>query len=116
VSGFNSCSWSHGTNIPSTAALYLGGEWGRLSTDQSRFRPPANVPVRANSDHDWRSTTAMWPSPRRWLLAHTTAKLPATHSASVSAALRRRQRRLLPPSRGRRRAGEKREREGERLG
>uniref|UniRef100_A0A0E0I3G9 Sulfotransferase n=1 Tax=Oryza nivara TaxID=4536 RepID=A0A0E0I3G9_ORYNI len=65
VSGFNSCSWSHGTNIPSTAALYLGGEWGRLSTDRSRFRPPANVPVRANSDHDWRSTTAMWPSPRR---------------------------------------------------
>ncbi|XP_066160715.1 uncharacterized protein [Oryza sativa Japonica Group] len=30
----------------------------------------------------------MWPSPRRWLLAHTTAKLPATHSASVSAARR----------------------------
>uniref|UniRef100_A0A0E0MVL6 DUF3615 domain-containing protein n=1 Tax=Oryza rufipogon TaxID=4529 RepID=A0A0E0MVL6_ORYRU len=88
VSGFNSCSWSHGTNIPSTAALYLGGEWGRLSTDRSRFRPPANVPVRANSDHDRRSTTVMWPSPRRWLLAHTTAKLPATHSASVSAARR----------------------------
>jgi hypothetical protein len=40
--------------------------------------------VRANSDHDRRSTTTMWPLPRRWLLAHTTADAAGDAEAAAA--------------------------------